>query len=79
MDTTELVHLAKENNYEVKEIEGSFYVLLPAWQVDTFAYFPNSRRYAYNFQSKLEPSSDGTICYLVPLSYLELDRAYIPD
>lgn len=79
MDTEELLHLAKENHFEVKEIGGSLFVLLPAWQVDTFAYFPNSRKYAYNYQARLEASSDGTICYLVPISYLELDRAYIPD
>jgi hypothetical protein len=79
MNTAELLNVAKANHYEVKEIDGSFFVLLPAWQVDTFAYFPNSRKYAYNYQAKMEPSSDGTMCYLVPLSYLELDRSYIPD
>lgn len=78
MDTLERIRLAEENHLEVKEIDGAMFVLIPTFQVDTFMYYPNSRKYVYNYESIVEKNSGGVDCYVVPISYLELDREYIP-
>lgn len=78
MDTLERIKLAEENHLEVKDSEGATFVLIPTFQVDTFIYYPNSRSYVYNYRSVIEKNSAGVDCYLVPISYLELDREYIP-
>lgn len=80
METSELIELAKEQHLEVREVNGSYFVLVPMWQVETFPYYPLTRQYVYNHEVEVveKSSTNNTPCYVVPIKYLELDKDYIP-